>query len=98
MIALTPIHGSHKLKFMKRLYSVFIFLLFSASCAAMPARMPETMTERPNSADRKQADAYYHFMVGTILEQDGNFDKAMSEYEEAFALDPKSSETALSLA
>ncbi len=98
MFILTPICGSHRLKLMKKFYRVFVFLIFSASCAALPARMPDTTMERASSEDRTQADAYYHFMVASMLEQEGNLDKAMSEYEQAFALDPKSAETAFSLA
>ena len=60
--------------------------------------MPETTTAHMSSEDRTQAEAYYHFMVASILEQEGNLDQAMSEYERAFTLDPKSAETAYSLA
>jgi hypothetical protein len=64
---------------MKRIYRLLVFLIFSVSCAALPARMPETTTARVGSEDRAQAEAYYHFMVASIAEQEGNFDKAMSE-------------------
>jgi tetratricopeptide (TPR) repeat protein len=80
---------------MKKIISL-ILLCFAVSCATVHARMPETMTGSVGPDVRMQADAYYHFIIASTLEQEGKFDAAINEYRHR--MDPNSAEIALSLA
>ena len=82
---------------MKNTIVITVLMILTASCATMPAKMSEVTVRSMSAEDRAQANAYYHFMVGNLLEQDGEFDEAMKEYETAYGLDPHSAEIALSL-
>jgi Tfp pilus assembly protein PilF len=82
---------------MKKILIVFLLLLTAASCATSPVKMPQVKAERMDSEARTKADAYYHFMVATLHEQEGDFDAAMEEYQAAYRLDPGSAEIAMSL-
>jgi Tfp pilus assembly protein PilF len=78
--------------------SLLLLVLVSAACASPPVRLPETKMGSIDAASQSAADAYYHFMVATILEQDNEIDAALQEYEEAYRHDPNSAEIVLSLA
>src|SRR5208337_2318811 len=98
MIALTPNNASNRLRGMKKTVAVVALVLCAFSCTTLPARMPETMMGKERPADRDQAAAYYHFMVGNLLEQESDYNGAQKEFEKAYSLDPKSAEISLSLA
>jgi len=60
--------------------------------------MPEVTAGSISKGAEDQADAYLHFMNGSMQEQEGDLDGAMKEYETAFRLDPGSAEVAHALA
>src|SRR5512146_1822368 len=75
-----------------------LFALTIAACAPLSPKMPEVTLGRISPDEQKQADAYYHFMNGSLREQEGDLDRAMAEYETAFKLDPGSADVAGALA
>src|SRR5512136_1730587 len=83
---------------MKLRHLLPLLALGAASCLAPAAKMPEVSPGSISNATQQQADAYLHFMKGSMKEQEGNLDGAMKEYETAFRLDPGSAEVAHALA
>ncbi|HXY61787.1 MAG TPA: hypothetical protein VEJ22_02530, partial [Nitrospirota bacterium] len=75
-----------------------LLIMVSTACATLPTGTQEEKVETVSPDVQAKADADYHFMVGSILEQDGHFDAAQKEYEQAYRLDSSSAEIALSLA
>src|SRR5512137_1821079 len=83
---------------MKRSLFLLSIALLTAACVAPAAKMPDSAPGSMSKAAGDQADAYLHFMNGSMLEQEGSLDAAMKEYEAAFRLDPGSAEVAHALA
>src|SRR5512137_2286617 len=83
---------------MKRSLFLLSIALLTAACVAPAAKMPDSAPGSMSKAAGDQADAYLHFMNGSMLEQEGSLDAAMKEYETAFRLDPGSAEVAHALA
>ena len=83
---------------MKIFLIIPLVALFAGSCVSPAAKMPEVSLGSISAESQNQADAYYHFMNGGMLEQEGALDPALKEYETAFRLDPRSADIALALA
>ena len=82
---------------MKKILIVILLMFTVSSCASSPAKMPQWKADSMSPEAREKADAYYHFMIAALHEQDGEYDAAMEEYQAAYRLDPDSAEIALSL-
>ena len=92
---MTDSNRSHTFTIMKKIVALLMLSLFVASCATPSTGMHENVSRTIGPDVSRQADAYYHFMVGRLSEEDGAFDVAMKEYEEASRLDPNAAEVTL---
>ncbi len=62
------------------------------------AALPRTAAAQPSLASGASAEAYYQFLVGRQLEDEGDIDGAIAAYQKAADLDPTSSEARAELA
>jgi tetratricopeptide (TPR) repeat protein len=76
--------------------------LLSPSLSAGPKKSDEHKdkeTPAPEKAKSKQkSDAYYHFSSARLLEENGDFSKAIDEYKKAIQNDPQSPDIYIDLA
>ena len=60
-------------------------------------KQKESSSEEPSKIANK-AEAYYHFSLARLLEENGDFTKAIDEYKKAIQQDPQSSSVYIELA
>ena len=82
---------------MKKTILLLLAITLTA-CASTAGRMPQVTLNSMDAASRARADAYYHFLLGNLLEQDGQMDQALAEYRAADRDDPGSPDIAMALA
>jgi tetratricopeptide (TPR) repeat protein len=76
---------------------VTLLVLVALNGAAGAATMPDVRKGTISPESKAQAEAYFRFMRGQLLEHEGEFDDALREYEKAFRLDPRSADIAIAL-
>src|SRR5512147_2064870 len=87
--------GSNRI--MKKIIATMVLLMAAACATSSSGTMTDLAFQNVTREDRSQADAYYHFMLGDLLEQEGDYDNALKEYQAAAELDPRSAEIMLGL-
>jgi len=69
---------------------------------ADPRKAEENKTKELSAAEKakskQRTDAYYHFSLARLLEENGDFSKAIDEYKKAIQHDPQSSDIYIELA
>ncbi len=91
--------GPHLSLLAPRLLLVCVTILGLSACSASKPK-PDTTTPSPTvqrTDPQKEQAAYYLFMEGTTLKEEGNIEGAAQAFERALDFDPNSTEIRLSL-
>src|SRR5262249_227648 len=78
-----------------RLPEVLVGILWLNGLHADPRKSEENKAKELSAADKAKSkqriEAYYHFSLARLLEENGDFSKAIDEYKKAIQHDPQSS-------
>ena len=82
-------------------FQILVGTVFLNSCLTADPKKSDQAKERDTSGERaksKKSEAYYHFSLARLLEENGDFSKAIDEYKKAIQHDPQSSYIYIELA